>query len=210
MHDTAVYLGPSLSRREAESILEALYLPPICRGDLALLPPETKVVCIIDGEFYQRLAVSTKEIVVLLDRGMKVFGAASMGALRAAEMHSVGMVGVGEIFAMFRDGVLDGDDEVALVYDPQTYRNLSDPLINLRHTLKIAVAEGILDEVEMNSLVAKMKSCYFPDRSYKALQVLCPALVDFLRQTVLPDIKANDARELLVAVRDMQHLAPQY
>jgi hypothetical protein len=122
----------------------------------------------------------------------------------------VGMVGDGEIFAMFRDGVLDGDDEVALVYDPQTYRNLSDPLINLRHTLKIAVAEGILDEVEMNSLVAKMKSCYFPDRSYKALQVLCPALVDFLRQTVLPDIKANDARELLVAVRDMQHLAPQY
>ena len=36
------------------------------------------------------------------------------------------MVGVGEICAMYRDGVLDADDEVALTYDPVTFRTLSD------------------------------------------------------------------------------------
>jgi hypothetical protein len=206
MHDTVVYLGPSLERCEAESILAALYLPPICRGDLALLSPEVRVVCIVDGEFYQRLAVSSKEIVALLDRGIKVYGASSMGALRAAETHSLGMVGIGEIFAMFKDGVLDGDDEVALVYDPQSYRNLSVPLVNLRRALEMAVAEKVIDEPAKDYLIAEMKACYFPFRTFNALQLLCPALTAFFQNTVLPDVKRNDARELLLTVDKLRTL----
>jgi hypothetical protein len=204
MHETVVYLGPSLSRLEAETILEAHYLPPICRGDLAMLPKETRVVGIVDGEFYQSLAVSPKEIVPLLDRGIKVYGASSMGALRAAETCSLGMVGVGEIFAMFRDGVLDGDDEVALVYEALTYRKLSEPLVNLRRALKMAFAEKVIDEAQMNQLISQMKLCYFPDRSYKGLQRLCPALEDFFQRTILPDVKRDDARALLHAIKDFQ------
>ena len=45
--------------------------------------------------------------------GTQVFGAASMGALRAAELAPFGMIGVGAIFAAYRDGRLTGDDEVA-------------------------------------------------------------------------------------------------
>ena len=127
MHDTVVYLGPSLAVDAAEQRLPARYLPPICRGDLALLPEEVRYVGIIDGEFFQRLAVSPKEVLAVLRRGVKVFGASSMGALRAVETERFGTVGVGAVFAMFRDGVLDGDDEVALVYDPETYRKLSEP-----------------------------------------------------------------------------------
>ena len=202
MHDTTIYLGPSLSQFDAETILAANYLPPIRRGDLALLPEETRVVGIVDGEFYQNLAVSPKEILALLDRGIKVYGASSMGALRAAELHSLGMEGVGEIFAMFRDGVLDADDEIALIYEAGTYRKLSEPLVNLRHVLKIALAERVIDETEMNHLVSQMKACYFPDRSYKALQRLCPKLEDFFRRATLPDVKRDDARKLLLAIRD--------
>ena len=202
MRDTVIYLGPTLSRPEALSILDATYLPPVCRGDLTELPEETKIVGIIDGEFYQRLSVSPKEIVPLLERGIQVFGASSMGALRAAEIHRYGMIGVGEVFRMFRDGILDGDDEVALVYDRNSYRHFSVPLVNLRRALELAVAERVIDLEERESLLQQMKRLYFPDRSYRALQALCPRLGDFFRSIALPDLKRDDARELLVAIKE--------
>ncbi len=53
-----------------------------------------------------------------------------------------------------------------------------------------------------------MKSCYFPDRSYRALQRLCPALREFFERIVLPDIKRDDARQLLLAIKAAQELTP--
>ncbi len=201
MLDTVIYLGPTLGREAAERVLTAEYLPPICRGDLARLPEEVRFVGIVDGEFYQRLAVSPKELLPLLKGGVKVFGASSMGALRAAETYTLGTIGIGKIFAMFRDGILDGDDEVALVYEPETYRKLSEPLVNLRCALDMAVGAKIIDEEEKDRLVLQMKSYYFPDRSHKALQRLCPALASYFRDSVLPDVKRDDALELLNAMK---------
>jgi hypothetical protein len=60
MSDTVVYLGPTLRRVVAEKVLTAEYLPSICRGDLARLREEVRFVGIVDGEFYQRLAVSQR------------------------------------------------------------------------------------------------------------------------------------------------------
>ena len=202
MLDIAIYLGPSLDRAEAQSILQTNYLPPICRGDLARLPAETRVVGIVDGEFFQNLAVSPKEVVALLDRGVQVFGAASMGALRAAETWRFGTVGVGEVFRMSRDGILDGDDEVALAYDRETYTHFSEPLVNIRWGLKMALAAKVIDEPEMNRLIQQMKACYFPDRSYRAVHRLCPPLVEFFQNCPPPDVKRDDARELLFAIRN--------
>ena len=197
MSDTAVFLGPSLPRSEAASILEADYLPPIRRGDLAALPAEARFVGIVDGEFYQSLAVSTKEILILLRRGVSVFGASSMGALRAAETYTFGMVGVGKIFAMYRDGVLDADDEVALTYDPVTFKNLSDPLVNLRHALSLAVEAGVIPDRERRGLIEQMRAMYFPNRSFRTLLTLCPALIPFFRDRAVADLKREDARQLL-------------
>ena len=79
--------------------------------------------------------------------GIAVFGASSMGALRAAELHEFGMVGVGQIFEMFRDGVLEDDDEVALQHGPEelNYLPVSEPLVNIRATLKHAFEEGVIE-----------------------------------------------------------------
>lgn len=202
MPDTAVYLGPTLPRNVAESILDAIYLPPIRRGDLARLPENIRRIAIVDGEFYQSLAISTKEILPLLDRGIMVYGSSSMGALRAAETHKFGMVGVGEIFTMYRDGILDGDDEVAITYDPHTYRSLSDALVNLRRALDLAVSADVIDEPERDSLVAQLKMTYFPHRSYRQLEALCPKLRAFLRSGRLPDLKRDDALLLLATLAD--------
>jgi hypothetical protein len=202
MSDTVIYLGPTLSRGAAENILTADYLPPICRGDLARLSEEVRFVGIVDGEFYQSLAVSPKELLPLLKRGVNVFGASSMGALRAAETYNLGTIGIGKVFAMFRDGVLDGDDEVALVYERETYRKLSEPLVNLRCALAMAVEAKIVDDQERDRLIFRMKSEYFPERSHKALQRLCPTLASYFRDAVLPDVKRDDALQLLIAIRN--------
>jgi hypothetical protein len=127
-----------------------------------------------------------------------------MGALRAAETYKLGTIGVGKVFAMFRDGVLDADDEVALIYDRQTYHPLSDPLVNLRAALEMAAAAGIIDEAEKNALTLQMKACYFPERSYGALYAMCPRLRDYFANTPPPDIKRNDAIELLCTLRDLR------
>lgn len=204
MRDTVVYLGPTLDRAEAEGILTADYLPPICRGDLARLPENVRFVGIVDGEFYQSLAVSPKEVLVLLRRGVRVLGASSMGALRAAETHRYGMIGVGNVFEMYRDGVLDGDDEVALVYEPESYRSLSEPLVNLRQALTMAQDAGVISVRECEELTSRMKSTYFPDRSYRALEQLCPPLTDYFRGLALPDVKREDAIAMLVAISKMR------
>lgn len=205
MRDTVVYLGPSLSREDAECILDADYLPPICRGDLAKLPEHVRYVGIVDGEFYQSLSVSPKEVLKLLRRGVAVFGSSSIGALRAAETWKLGTVGVGKVFAMFRDGVLDADDEVALIYERDTYRKLSEPLVNLRSTLDLAASAGIIDEHERRDLILKMKSRYFPDRSHQALQAMSPRLRDYFRTVTPPDVKRDDALELLHILHRMRN-----
>jgi hypothetical protein len=201
MRDTVVFLGPTLARAEAERILNADYLPPICRGDLERLPEHIRHVGIVDGEFYQSLSVSPKEILKLLRRGVTVIGASSMGALRAAETWKLGTIGVGQIFAMYRDGILDADDEVALIYERDTYRKLSEPLVNLRAALDMAAAAGAIDEHEKNNLLLKMKSLYFPERSHQALQAISPRLRDYFKTTPWPDIKRDDALQLLHAIR---------
>jgi hypothetical protein len=201
MRDTVVYLGPTLAREDAELILDADYLPPICRGDLERLPEHVRFVGIVDGEFFQSLSVSPKEIVKLLRRGITVFGASSMGALRAAETWKLGTIGIGRIFEMYRDGVLDADDEVALIYERDTYRKLSEPLVNLRAALDMAAAAGVIDEQEQNHLLLRMKSLYFPERSHPALQAMSPRLRDYFKTIPPPDIKREDALELLHAIR---------
>src|SRR5215203_3507429 len=114
---TVVFLGPSLDFTEAETHLKALYLPPIRRGDLPKVIAEgARTIGIIDGEFGQSLAVSVMEIRAGLEQGIHVWGAASMGALRAAECQSLGMSGVGWIFQGYVDGSLRADDEVALLF----------------------------------------------------------------------------------------------
>jgi len=163
-----IFLGPSMPRAEAEAILDAVYLPPVTQGDIltALNKYKPKVIGIIDGVFYQNLSVWHKEILYAMSEGVHVYGASSMGALRAAELADFGMVGVGEIFRNFASGTLNDDDEVALVYGPaeDNYRNLSDPMVNLRDTFAKVRQEGGITEDEYQFLIDFTKSQYFPDR----------------------------------------------
>jgi TfuA protein len=203
MSSVVIYLGPTLDLSPARSILRADYRPPIKRGDLAQLPSDTQIVGIIDGVFHQSLAVSPKEVIALLERGVCVYGASSIGALRAAEMHQHGMIGVGAIFEMYRDGQIDADDEVAVAYDPVSGRTVSEPLVNIRSTLKMAVEQGIIRRDEALDIISKLREVYYPLRSYQLVESMAPALATFLRSG-RHDQKRDDAVLLLQAIaRDL-------
>lgn len=167
-----VFLGPSLGKTEARSILEADYYPPARRGDIyRILATGVRTIVLIDGVFHSTPTVWQRELLYAMRQGVHVIGASSMGALRAAELHALGMLGRGTVFEWYRDGTIDGDDEVALLHGPEEsdYRPLSEPLVNIRCTVRAAVADHFLTEDEANDLVADAKQLFYAERSYSRL-----------------------------------------
>lgn len=170
MPGIVVFLGPSLDRDHAGRLLPATFFPPAKRGDItAAAAGGARIITLIDGVFFQNDAVGHREILDAITEGIHVIGASSMGALRAAELEVLGMEGVGEIFCLYRDGVLTSDDEVALIYDPETFLPLSEPLINIRCTLRKAEEAGALCHDTAELLLETARSLYFPERTWEAI-----------------------------------------
>lgn len=167
-----IYCGPSISKREAQQWLEAVYLPPVSQGDIvSLLREKPRVIGIIDGYFDLVPAVWHKEILLALSQGVHVVGAASMGALRAAELYPFGMVGIGEIFEWYRDGVIEADDEVAVRHAPAEleYRPVNEALVNIRKTLQLAQEEGVVSEATAAKLIDLGRQIPYWERRYERL-----------------------------------------
>jgi hypothetical protein len=175
-----VFLGPTLPHEEAARVLDATYLPPARQGDVfrAVRAYRPRAIGLIDGAFLDVPAVWHRELLWAMSEGVHVLGAASMGALRAAELAPLGMRGAGRIFEAFRDGrwptddaPFEDDDEVAVIHAPVEAgaRPLSDALVDLRATLDGAVIAGVIDEAAARTLVATMKALHFPQRSFARL-----------------------------------------
>jgi hypothetical protein len=169
---TYVFLGPSLPVEQARQLLDATYLPPIQQGDLLrLLDRQPRHVGIIDGYFETVPAVWHKEILLAMSRGVHVFGAASMGALRAAELHSFGMVGFGKIFQWYRDGAIIADDEVAVRHGPAElgYLPLNQALVDIRDSCGAALRDGVIGAQLADLIVSCARTLPYWERSYDAV-----------------------------------------
>jgi hypothetical protein len=169
---TYVFLGPSLSVERASRLLDATYLPPIQQGDLLrLLDRKPRHVGIIDGYFETVPSVWHKEILLAMSQGVHVFGAASMGAIRAAELHAFGMVGIGTIFAWYRDGEITADDEVAVRHGPAElgYLALSTALVDIRDACSAGSRAGIISTSRAEALTAIARGLPYWERSYDAV-----------------------------------------
>jgi hypothetical protein len=205
-----IYLGPSAPVSAAREILAADYRAPVRHGDVwRALADQPRVIGIADGVFEQTPAVWHKEILAALDAGVHVFGAASMGALRAAELHPFGMRGVGAIFEAFRDGLWIDDDEVALAHGPAEtgYANLSLPMANVRFTVAAATREGALSDGAAESVIEAAKEIYYARRDWRAVDAASglnsEALETFRlwRKTGVVDQKRRDALAMVEAIR---------
>ena len=164
-----VFTGPSLSSQEAAAELDAIYLPPVSQGDIIRVTlKQPQAIGIIDGYFERIPAVWHKEILWAMSQGVHVFGSASMGALRAAELTPFGMEGVGLIYEAYHNGELEDDDEVAVAHGPDetNYLAMSEAMVNIRFTLAKAESEGVCSSATCSELCCIAKDLFYPNRIY--------------------------------------------
>jgi hypothetical protein len=167
-----IFAGPSLppNARPAHPHIE--WLPPVRQGDLyraALTRPAA--IGVIDGYFEVTPTVWHKEILWAMVQGICVFGAASIGALRAAELDAFGMRGIGRIYEDLRDGILENDDEVAVLHGPAElgYPPVTEAMVNIRATLIAAANDGIIAPSLVDRLTAAAKSFFYKERTWQAV-----------------------------------------
>jgi hypothetical protein len=215
-----VFAGPSLPPRlRPVGTAEIEWRPPVRQGELyraALERPA--VIGIIDGYFEVVPTVWHKEILWAMAEGIHVFGAASIGALRAAELDLFGMRGVGRIYEAFRDGVFEDDDEVALLHGPEElgYPPLTAAMVDIRATLEDAVCGGIVEAALAARLTEIAKAIFYKERSWEAVLKAAArglpamALRDFVEwlPTGRIDQKRRDAETMLAAIRAHMAAAP--
>lgn len=209
-----IFTGNSISHEDAKKILTANYQPPVRRFQLEKFVQQGyKVIGIIDGIFFDRAAVGHREIISAINAGIKVVGGASMGALRASELDTHGMIGIGKVYEWYRDGVIESDDEVAVSTNPDTFEPISVPLVNMRETLKAAMTARIVSEKEHEGLLELAINTYYPDRSYLGLtkegakkrlisEEKRKKLLDFCINSEI-DIKRQDAILVLETVKKL-------
>ena len=204
-----IYTGLSISFDEAQEILystediEVIYKRPIKRGDLIHdLKENPDIIGIIDGVFHQNSAVGHREILQALNKNITVFGSSSMGALRASELDSLGMIGIGYCYKQYAEGIVESDDDVAVMLDSESLQALSVPLISMDYVFKEAVRENILTSSQKDELINIAKNTYYPKRNYALILNKSnldndkkDELIDFIRSS--HDIKKEDAKELL-------------
>lgn len=206
-----IFLGPSLSREKARKILDADYRLPAKKGDLLqLILKEVDIVGLVDGYFLQDYPPTPIEVYNLVrKRNVKVFGSSSLGALRAVELGKYGMIGIGKIFRLFRDGILESDDEVAVTFTDYTNYK-SEALIDIRYNLFLAKKYKIIDNETGRSILKVSKQTYFPYRTYEDILDKCKlkypeinSQVESFRGYVLNNKKSLKERD---AVRLLKHI----
>lgn len=198
-----LFVGPSLDRSLVPDSIDAR--PPAVCGDLAALvmdPPPA--IGLIDGCFEVAPTVWHKEILDLLSRGIPVAGAASLGALRAAELHELGMIGIGAIFDAYAAGHILRDDAVLVSHAPAElgWRPLTVSLVDAEAALRRAP----LGEQERRQLQRIVRRADFRVRTWRAClaeyhsRTGAPATIGEAELTALAMVKRDDALALVAAL----------
>jgi hypothetical protein len=122
------------------------------------------------------------------------------------------MVGLGRIFAGYRDGVLYDDEEIAVLHGPEElgYPALTEAMVNIRATLDRAVSEGVLDTPLATRFTELAKSLFYKERSWDAICRIAemfgivPMRIDEFRAWLhgrSVDQKRLDALEMIEEIR---------
>lgn len=167
-----VFAGPSLYGSTKLIDTSVMLLPPAAQGDIAAAVHRgATVIGIIDGVYENVAAIWHKEILFAISQGVRVFGGASLGALRAVECAPFGMVGVGRIYQAYRDGVLVDDSDLAILHAPPElgYRPLTNALVDVRSTIEFHLAHGRISPEEGQCLLQSAEGVFFKDRTWKTI-----------------------------------------
>ena len=201
-----IFVGPSLPDAEAFADDTMVIRPPACQGDVVrALEDGAVAIGLIDGQFEFVAPVWHKELLFALSRGVPVFGAASMGALRAVECQAYGMVGIGRIFNDYASGRRVEDADVALLHGPAElgYPPLSVPLVNIDATIEAAIDQGVIGGEVALRLSQAARRLFFKDRTWRRVAETSGIAIEQVRTLVAAawtDQKRRDAMELMRAI----------
>ncbi len=202
-----LFAGPSLAGWDG-ALPEGIDLrPPAAAGDIWAAihtqPPPT-AIGLVDGVFGIAPSVWHKEILDALDRGIAVVGAASIGALRAAELHGFGMIGIGAVFEAYSGGRLLRDDAVLVAHAPAAlgYRPLSVALVDFED----AVCSAPLPADVREALVRRARRMSFEERDVAAIcRAVDRSAADkwcaVIEPRLTPGLKQRDALALIECLR---------
>ena len=168
MKPILLFAGPSLGAAQMPVRPPIRLMPPARCGDLLrALRDDPAAIALVDGVFEIAPTVWHKEILAVIDAGVPVYGAASLGALRAAELDRFGMIGVGAIYRAYRDGDIESDAAVMVAHAPGElgYRPLTLALVDAEASL----AAAGLAEASYAALLRIARGLNFRARSWEAI-----------------------------------------
>lgn len=212
-----IFCGPTISASESKHMIHADFRPPAKHGDIisCVYNDRPDVIVLFDGVFIQDLTVWHSELNEAMNQGVTVYGASALGAIRAAEMESWGMRGVGNVFALFRDGIVESDDEVFCDYDfvQGQYIQRTLPIVNLRYILADAEKASLITQKQSRSILETAKAMFYKERTLDSILNACRAhgdltdrdaetLSGFIRQSTR-NIQKEDAIECLEALNNL-------
>lgn len=213
-----VFAGPSIYGLAKDTLAGIELHPPAACGDiLRACRSDVSRIGLVDGVFESSPSVWHKEILLALSRGVRVSGAASMGALRAAECCHFGMEGVGRIFDQYRSGERSADADVAVLHAPAElgYRPLTVALVDAEATIAQLAGLDMLAADEAAALCNTARKLHFKERTWR--DVLGLANLAGSRRAALGDVvrrhgvsqKTLDAKDLILRIKALDIEAPQ-
>ncbi|HWA91095.1 MAG TPA: TfuA-like protein [Rhizomicrobium sp.] len=202
-----LFAGPSIHGLGLQSEAELVLRPPAGCGDiLSAVHAGFDMIGLVDGVFGTERSVWHKEILFALSSGVRVLGAASMGALRAAECDAFGMEGIGRIYRDYRDGRRIDDADVALLHGPKemAFQPLTLALVDAEATIAELHAYAGLSEEQKQVLLGAARNLHFRERSWTAILGRAQAAPGFRRlvDAFLVEQKKVDALELIVRMHE--------
>ncbi len=215
---TCVFVGPSAGDVALPKAWDRF--APATQGSV-FLAVETNydIICLVDGFFGNVPSVWHKEVLYAISKGCLVFGASSMGALRAAELCAYGMIGVGSIFRFYRSGVLADDDEVCVLHAVREmhFVPLSFPMISIRRTMRMLNKNHLIKKSEEEDICRILKQVHFADRSKGTIDGAFAEIAGTERGKTIrdhffchyEDLKVRDFRELVHRVENHAHTKGQ-
>jgi len=202
-----VFVGPTRLKKVPRRV--HVFAPAALGSVFRAIDEGYELICLIDGYFGNTPSVWHKEILFALKCGVTVCGSSSIGALRAAELHSFGMLGFGWVYRAFRRGVLQDDDEVCVLHAvPElNFEPLSEAMVNIRYSLKMMQRRKLISRDAEFRIVSRLKEHHFSKRVLPAIRDAFEQEFDKqgaakfdLYQRTKVDIKALDAELMLNAV----------
>jgi hypothetical protein len=170
---TCVFWGPSACDQIIGSTALQVFPPAALGSVYRAVQAGFRRIAIVDGYFGNVPTVWHKEILFAISTGAEVYGASSMGAIRAAELWQYGMHGVGRVFRFFRSGMLTDDDEVCLLHGPPDtgYLPLSYAMVNVRLTVRRMRRRNLVTDGEEMDIVRFVKRLHFSRRTSQSIRM---------------------------------------